>query len=99
AKTRRDVVLKRMVEEKLIDEKARQLAAAQPIALSRGAQESIVGPYFCEEVRQYLEKQYGYKGLYRQGLRVDSTLDPRIERWTEEAVRWGLRRHDRKSGF
>jgi penicillin-binding protein 1A len=99
AKARRDLVLRRMAEERYIDDKARREAVAQPVALSRSAQESIVGPYFCEEVRQYLEKQYGYKGLYRQGLKVDTTLDPRIERWSEEALRWGLRRHDRKSGF
>jgi penicillin-binding protein 1A len=99
AKARRDLVLRRMAEERYIKDTDRREAAAQPVALSRSAQESIVGPYFCEEVRQYLEKQYGYKGLYRQGLKVDTTLDPRIERWSEEALRWGLRRHDRKSGF
>jgi penicillin-binding protein 1A len=99
AKLRRDIVLRRMAEERFIKDAARREAAAQPVALSRSAQESIVGPYFCEEVRQYLEKQYGYKGLYRQGLKIDTTLEPRIERWAEEALRWGLRRHDRKSGF
>ena len=99
AKARRDLVLRRMTEERYIKDADRRDAVAQPIALSRSAQESIVGPYFCEEVRQYLEKQYGYKGLYRQGLKVDTTLDPRIERWSEEALRWGLRRHDRRSGF
>ena len=96
ARQRRDFVLRRMLEEGLIDAAARKSAAAAPVALTRASRESIVGPYFCEEVRQYLEKKYGDKGLYRQGLRVDSTLDPRLEAWAEEALRWGLRKHDRR---
>ena len=98
-KGRRDFVLKRMAEERYIDRATWARTVAQPIELSRSARESIVGPYFCEEVRQYLERTYGDRGLYRQGLRVDSTLDPRIEQWSEEALRWGLRKHDRRFGY
>ena len=99
AKNRRDFVLKRMREEGYISEAQRAAAAASPIEVAKGTRESTVGPYFCEEVRQYLEKQYGETELYREGLRVDSTLDPRIQRWSEDALRWGLRRQDRRSGF
>lgn len=98
-KSRRDFVLRRMAEERYIDKATWTRTAALPIELSRSAKELIVGPYFCEEVRQYLEKAYGDKGLYRQGLRVESTLDPRIEQWSEEALRWGLRKHDRRTGY
>ena len=96
---RRDFVLRRMREEGYISEDQRAAAAATPIEVSKGTRESTVGPYFCEEVRQYLEKQYGETELYREGLRVDSTLDPRLQRWAEDALRWGLRRQDRRSGF
>jgi penicillin-binding protein 1A len=99
ARQRRDFVLRRMAEEHYIDAVTRSRSAAEPVVLARASHESTVGPYFCEEVRQYLEKKYGNRGLYRQGLRVDSTLDPRMEAWAEEALRWGLRKHDRRSGF
>ena len=99
ARQRRDLVLRRMAEERYIDAGARAQASAAPVVLARASHESNVGPYFCEEVRQYLEKKYGNRGLYRQGLRVDSTLDPKIEEWAEEALRWGLRKQDRRSGF
>ncbi|HQQ77848.1 MAG TPA: PBP1A family penicillin-binding protein [Thermoanaerobaculia bacterium] len=99
AKSRRDFVLRRMREEGYISEDQRAAAAAAPIEVSKGTRESTVGPYFCEEIRQYLEKQYGESELYREGLRVDSTLDPRLQRWAEDALRWGLRRQDRRSGF
>ncbi|MGA7990160.1 MAG: PBP1A family penicillin-binding protein [Thermoanaerobaculia bacterium] len=99
AKSRRDFVLRRMREESYITEAQRAAAAATPIEVAKGTREFTVGPYFCEEVRQYLEKQYGETELYREGLRVDSTLDPRFQRWAEDALRWGLRRQDRRSGF
>ncbi len=98
AKNRRNLVLKRMFEEKYITQVERAAAASAPVVLNRGFKESAAGPYFCEEIRQYLEKTYGDKGLYRQGLRVDSTLDPRIQHWVEESLRWGLRRHERRFG-
>ena len=64
---------------------------AEPLPAAPSLPESIVGPYFCEEIRQYLEKTYGEKDLYRRGLRVDSTLDPELQAWSEEALGWGLR--------
>ena len=99
AKTRRDLVLRRMLEEKYSTTRPPPPRARRPLALSRSAREATIGPYFCEEVRQYLEKTYGDRGLYRQGLRVDSTLDPRLQAWAEEELRRGLRRHERRFGF
>ncbi len=99
AKARRDLVLRRMLEEKYIDVPTGASAREAPLALSRSAREATIGPYFCEEVRQYLERTYGDRGLYRQGLRVDSTLDPRLQAWAEEELRRGLRRQERRFGF
>ena len=99
AKARRDLVLRRMLEERYVDDRAAASAREAPLGLSRSAREATIGPYFCEEVRQYLEKAYGDRGLYRQGLRVDSTLDPRLQAWAEEELRRGLRRHERRFGF
>ena len=99
AKARRDLVLRRMREEGYVDAATAAAAREAPVALSRSAREATIGPYFCEEVRQYLERTYGDRGLYRQGLRVDSTLDPRLQTWAEEELRRGLRRHERRFGF
>jgi penicillin-binding protein 1A len=99
AKRRRDFVLRRMAEEGYIDDAARATATAAPVLVARAAKEAVIGPYFCEEVRQYLEKEYGETRLYRQGLKVETTLDPRIQAAADEALRWGLRRVDRRAGF
>lgn len=99
ARRRRDFVLRRMAEEGSISEKERLAASEAPVAVARAAREATVGAYFCEEVRQYLEKEYGESALYRSGLRVDTTLDPKLEIASEEALRWGVRKTDRRSGF
>ncbi len=99
ARARRATALRRMRAENYITEAERQAADAEPLPAAPSLPESIVGPYFSEEIRQYLEKTYGEKDLYRRGLRVESTLDPELQDWSEEALGWGLRQLSRRHGF
>ena len=99
ARARRAHVLKRMVDERAITAAQATAAAAEPLPKTPAQAESVVAPYFCEDIRQYLEKTYGEKDLYRRGLRVDSTLDPKLQAFSEEALRWGLRRIERAHGW
>ncbi|MDQ2970009.1 MAG: PBP1A family penicillin-binding protein [Acidobacteriota bacterium] len=96
---RRATALRRMQAERYITEKERRSAEAEPLPSSPSLKETVVAPYFCEEIRQYLERTYGEKDLYRRGLRVDSTLDPELQAWSDEAIGWGLRRLARRHGF
>jgi penicillin-binding protein 1A len=99
ARSRRATALRRMQAAGLISEAERRAAEREPLPAAPSLAESIVGPYFCEEVRQYLEKTYGEKDLYGRGLRVESTLDPEMQAWSEEALGWGLRQLSRRHGF
>ncbi len=99
ARRRRSTALARMRAEGYITEAERAAADAEPLPASPSLEETIVAPYFCEEIRQYLERTYGEQELYRRGLRVESTLDPRLQAWSEEALGWGLRRLARRHGF
>ncbi len=99
ARTRRATALRRMRAEGYITEAQRKAAEAEPLPAAPSLKETVVAPYFCEEIRQYLEKTYGEKDLYRRGLRVDSTLDPELQAYSEEALGWGLRRLARRHGF
>jgi membrane peptidoglycan carboxypeptidase len=48
-------------------------------------------PHFVVYVRQWLEAEYGPEALYRgEGLRIYTTLDPRLQALAEEAVREGV---------
>src|SRR5499427_9209124 len=99
ARARRATALRRMRAEGYITDAEQRAAEAEPLPSSPSLPESIVGPYFSEEIRQYLEKTYGEKDLYRRGLRVESTLDPEMQAWSEEALGWGLRQVSHRHGF
>jgi penicillin-binding protein 1A len=44
-------------------------------------------PYFVDYVRRYLVAKYGEDKVYRGGLRVETTIDPRLQSMAEAAVR------------
>ena len=58
-----------------------------------------LAPYLVENVRRYLQKTYGYEGLYQGGMQAYTTIDPRLQRRAEEAVRKGLRELDKRRGY
>jgi penicillin-binding protein 1A len=97
---RRNYVLQRMAEEGYIT--AEESAAAQktPIVVKgQRTPEVSPAPYFVEEVRKYLERTYGAKKLYEQGLTVDTSLDLTLQEAANKALDAGLRRVDKRRGF
>ena len=50
-----------------------------------------IAPFFVEEVRKHLERQYGAKALYESGLSVTTTLDPVLQELADKALEDGLR--------
>ena len=53
----------------------------QPLEL-----QSATEPYFVDYVRRYLVAKYGDDLIYRGGLKVETTLDPRLQDLAEAAV-------------
>jgi len=97
---RRNHVLNRMVEEGYITNAQGEEAKARPMAVlpwRRGS--SDFAAYFFEEVRKYIEKKYGSEVLYRGGLKVYTTLNPRLQRYAEEALLTRLREMDKHKGW
>jgi penicillin-binding protein 1A len=89
---RRNHVLNRLVAEGYLSKAEGEEAKQTPMSVLplRGTRAEF-GAYFFEEVRRYLEKNYGYEGLYRAGLKVYTTLDPTLQRYAERALHAGLR--------
>jgi len=89
---RRNHVLNRLVAEGYLTRAEGEAFKAKPMTVLplRGTRAEF-GAYFFEEVRRYLEKAYGRDGLYRDGLKVFTTLDPTLQRYAERALRSGLR--------
>src|SRR5471030_2941107 len=100
ATTRRNIVLQRMADERYITQALADAAKAKPI-VTRGQpnQPPGIAPFFVEEVRKHLEKQYGAKVLYENGLSVTTTLDAKLQENADRALEHGLRAYDKRHGW
>src|SRR5919108_1282036 len=97
---RRNHVLQRMAEENYITAEEAERAKSEPLHLRPYKEPPSIAAYFLEEIRKYLEREYGSQRIYQGGLRVYTTLDARLQRAANRAVRRGLRRLDRRArGF
>ena len=97
---RRNHVLDRMAEEKYVTPEEAAAAKQLPLGLHVRREPPSIAPHFLEEVRKYLEKEYGSQRIYQGGLRVYTTLDPVMQKAAVQAVRKGLRAMDRRArGF
>ncbi len=97
---RRNYVLDRMAEEGYITKAMAAEATKKPIeARGQPTQEESIAPYFVEEVRKYLERKYGAKQLYENGLSVYTSLDVDLQIGANRALDAGLRRLDKRRGF
>ena len=96
---RRNYVLRRMYEEGFIDRETHDTSVDLPLEVVTRSVERETAPYFAEEIRKYLENRYGSQGLLEKGLQVRSTLDARIQKSAEDALRSGLVRLDRSRGY
>lgn len=100
AVSRRNHVLGRMLARKFITPGVYRNTASAPLVLGSYREETPeVGAYFAEEVRQYLEKNYGAQDLYQSGLVVSTTLDMDIQEIAENALQKGLEQIGRRRGF
>src|SRR6185312_11335123 len=100
ATSRRNVVLQRMADERYITQAQADAAKQKPV-VTRGqpTQPPGIAPFFVEEVRKHLERQYGAKVLYENGLSVRTTLDATMQEAANKAIERGLRRIDKRHGY
>ena len=100
ATRRRNHALDRMVAENYITVAQAQAASTLPLGVTARRSPLSIAPYFLEEVRKTLERDYGFTGIYRSGLKVYTTLDPSLQLAANRAVRDGILRNDRAArGF
>ena len=89
---RRNHVLNRLALEQYITKDQAEAAKRTPMrVLPQRQTSSESGAYFLEEVRKYIEKNYGKEALKSGGLKVYTTLDQKLQSYAEAALRRGLR--------
>jgi len=97
---RRGYVLKRMLEDGYItNEQYEQANAEEPLIASGTNPYARMAPDFVEHVRRYVENKYGADPLYKEGLRVYTTVDLSLTKAARDAVDTGLRELDKRQGF
>lgn len=97
---RRNYVIARMADDGYIQPAEAEIAIAKPLTIVRRMESEIVdAPYFAEEVRRELQEHYGEQDLYKGGLAVRTSADPRMQAIAQKALRDGLIAFDRRRGF
>ncbi|MBF0354646.1 MAG: penicillin-binding protein 1A [Alphaproteobacteria bacterium] len=101
AKSRRDWVLERMQEDGVISAAEAEASKAERLVMRPRPDDIYVrgADWFAEEVRRRLAKSYGETTLYKGGLSVRTSLDPRLQVIADRVLRQGLISYDRRHGW
>jgi len=107
ATTRRDQVLDRMAEQGMVTAAEAAAAQAAPLGLvlgaapPRGCVQASVGPFVCDFVQRYLTQTLGLtqEQLEHDGLTIQTTLDPELQRAGDAAVLGTLPMGDSLAGM
>ena len=100
AKERQGYVLERMVKEGYLTQAEADYAKATPIVIQAlkkvNADQSA---YFLEHVRMQLVEKYGEERLYKDGLKIYTTMNAEMQKGAYDSVVNGLKALDKRQGF
>ena len=86
---RRNQVLKSMLEYKYIDQETYNKAISEKLVLKQtdsNTDSNYPYPYFVDYITNELVEKYGEEKVFKGGLKVYTTLDPKIQRYVEKAM-------------
>ena len=98
ALTKRNVVLRVMRDQEFISTAEYAEARARLLDNIQQEQTSGTAPYFTEYIRRFLEREDDELGvnIYRDGLKIYTTLDSRLQKIAEDAVRKSVAANQQK---
>ena len=99
AQRRRNLVLTEMQIDGKITPAQAEAAKQVPLVLHLETPPNTEAPYFVEEVRRQLEREYGVDEVHGAGLRVYTTLDLDLQHTAEKSVLDGLAAYERRHGW
>ena len=99
AKGRQRYVLRRMVEAEFLSQAEADTAYAAKIVLAPPSTFRSKAAYFLEQVRMVLAEKYGTESLYRDGLRIYTTIDTRLQEAAHDALIEGIRAMEKKNKY
>ena len=96
---RRNMVINSMLEDGVITTAQANAAKAAPLGLHIEPPPNSIAPWFVEEVRRELERQFGADQVHEAGLRVYTTLDLPLQQTANQALLDGLATYERRQGW
>ena len=87
---RRNIVLKQLRDTGVVTQSAYDIAKEAPLNLAKQDKTSVKAPYFIEYVKNFLEDTIGSSKLYKEGLRVVTTLNYNMQQMADLAAEKGL---------
>lgn len=96
---RRNMVINSMLEDGEITNAQAIEAKAAPLGLHIEPPPNSAAPWFVEEVRRELERQFGSNQVHAAGLRVYTTLDLDLQNTANGALLDGLAAYERRRGW
>jgi len=98
---RRNSIIRLMASNGYLSEDEAISAQTEPLVIQKPSESSyaFASKYFMEEVRRWLISEYGEKGLYRKGLSVQTTMNPKVQIITRKALIKGLIGYDTEQGY
>ena len=100
ARERQKYVLGQMVREEFITSAEADKALAEKLTIHPRVNGHAIGAsYFAEQIRRYLEENYGSETLYTEGLQIYTTMNLEMQQAAQNAVQENLLAHDRRRGY
>ena len=99
AKARQRYVLRRMVEAEFLPQVEADKAYAEKVVLAPPSTFQSKAAYFLEHVRIHLTETYGTESLYRDGLRIYTTIDTRLQEAAHDALIEGIKTTEEKNRY
>ncbi len=100
AVTRRNWVIDRMYEDGYITEDEAETAKSKPLVIVDEKSELVkYSQYFSEDVRRYVNNEFGEDALYEGGLLIKTTLNPKLQEIATKSFVKELDNYDRRHGW
>lgn len=100
AKSRRAVVLGRMLKSGYISDKQYRTAKTAPMTGKRyGAEIELSAPYVAEMAHQEMLERYGKEKVYTEGYKVFTTVTAKLQTAAQQALVKNLLNYDQRHGY
>ncbi|MAJ14020.1 MAG: penicillin-binding protein, partial [SAR116 cluster bacterium] len=97
---RRNWVLNQMYKNGFLTVSNKNYLQSKEITIKKSTGlDDTSAPYFSEEIRRKMLKDYGYNALYKGGLSIRTTLNPKLQKFADEALFRGLEKLDKRQGW